>query len=231
MKQHLVFLLLCLMGLPAFAAGQARVIKTKGYQAIVQFPEGEKPQVGQVIDLNADDGPGDAGGPIGTGARAHSLQVQGELGILSRAKSGNGADENETVTRISVSGRYGWNFVDFEAGPLGSFSMESAETNTTVFAVGGFFDWNLVPNRPGTVFVYGAGGYGTFGQESTSGSGSSSSSFTRMEFFGGGNMKWFGLSDSVAVRVDAGIGYSRSGNTQTITEMGFRTLGGLAFYF
>ena len=48
----------------------------------------------------------------------------------------------------------------------------------------------------------------------------------------GGNLKWFGLADNVALRGDAGFDYARtSGNNQTTTETGLLLKAGLAFYF
>jgi hypothetical protein len=234
MTQHLVLLLVGLMSFPAFAGPQARVIKTKGNQAIVQFPSGEKPRVGQVIDIGGDNGPdAEPGEKIGTGERTHSLTVSGELSIGQSSTSGGSSDSSETETAISITGRYGWNKETWEAGPLGTFSMTTGGSTTTrVILVGGFYDWNLVPNRPGTVFVYGLGGYGEFGQEALTPSGGTETSATRMSFFGGGNMKWFGLSENVAVRADAGLGYDRTAASAiTTTWLGVKGILSLAFYY
>ncbi|MES2856842.1 MAG: hypothetical protein V4692_13300 [Bdellovibrionota bacterium] len=232
MTQHLVLLLACFLSLPAFAQ-QARVIKTKGYQAIVQFPEGEKPRVGQMINIAEDDGVvSEPGRAIGTGKRAHLLALQGELSMLSVSTSGGATSTSDTRTTISVTGRYGWNFENWEAGPLGTFTMTTgSDYSNRVMSVGGFFDWNLVPNRAGTVFVYGAGGSLEVGQTSQT-IGSTQTDTSLLSGFGGGQMKWFGLSENVAIRADAGLLYSQSsvGSSKT-TNMGFKGLAGISFYF
>ena len=101
-----------------------------------------------------------------------------------------------------------------------------------MIAGGGFFDFNFIPNKSGVRMVYGVGADAQFGQASTQISSASETTSTVMEFFVGGNVKYFGFADNVAIRGDIGLEYDRttvSSTTTTVTGLDARL--GLSFYY
>jgi len=127
MKQLLIALLV--LGNGSFCLAQkAKVIKVKGLQAIVQFPKGSPPEPGQTIDLGGGDSGGGNNGDISTdfgdsgriagstGPRRHLLGISGIFGAVNTSTSGGGSSINTTL--FNVEGRYGWNAVEMEYGPL-----------------------------------------------------------------------------------------------------------------
>src|SRR5687768_15285827 len=113
MKHLLIALLVFSSGSICFAQ-QAKVVKVKGQQAIVQFPKGTEPYAGQMIEVGgggggaSSDGGGDTGGGSsgggGGGSRKNLLGVSGELSMLSQSPSGGGA--SVSTTSLSFAGRY-----------------------------------------------------------------------------------------------------------------------------
>ena len=231
MKHILAFLLVLGVGGSAFAQ-QAKVIKVKGQQAIVQFPSGSKPQVGQIIDVGGgsydEEGGGGGGAGVGNKSRGRLLGVSGELSFL------NDSTTSKSTTTISITPKYGWNTGAMEFGPQGTISLVSGDGfSRRTLAAGGFFDFNFVPNDIGQTLIYGVGGSAEIGQESSSiGSGPDSTS-TVMRLFAGGNVKWFGLSDSWALRGDAGYDYARTSPNvgSASTNSGIKVKVGIATYF
>jgi len=209
------------------SAQEAKVIKVKGQQAIVTFPNGVKPQVGQMINLGGGAVNGEEAG-VGTGSRSTTLGLTGDLSILSDSAS------SSTITSLSLFGRYGWNNETMEFGPIGQIAYTSyTNYSSRTLAAGGFFDFNFVPNKSGVRMVYGVGGDARFGQSSTQIASTPESTSTVMDFFVGGNVKYFGWSDSTAIRADAGLEYDRttpsSGSASTRTGLDVRL--GLQFYY
>lgn len=230
MKQLLIALLVIGSGSLCFAQ-QAKVIKVKGQQAIVQFPKGVTPSVGQSIDVGGGGGgfESDSGSHGGgsTGPRDHLLGISGSLSMLNRSTSGSGTSASATIFKLD--GRYGWNEKIMEYGPLASFEMQSgdASTKSTTIRIGGFFDYNLVPNVSGADLVYGAGGEAYFGQQKPD----VGDSYTLMGFAAGGFGKWFLLKNTAALRGDVQFEYDRYSSSITITYMGLVAKVGLSVYF
>jgi hypothetical protein len=212
-----------LLSSSAFAE-QARILKVKGQQAIVQFPSGVKPQVGELInvgnDVNLDDSSG------GAGSRQYLL------GLSTSLTFKNNSQTSKSNTHFDVSGRFGWNLIQMEAGPIASLAYDSGDlSSSTAVLVGGFFDYNLVPNKPGVEMVYGIGGEASIGQSSNS---VSSISTSIVDIFLGGFIKYWALKNSVAFRGDGGYDYYRTAqsNSSTATSIsGFVIKGGLSVYF
>lgn len=183
---------------PAFAQ-QAKVIKVQGKKAIVQFPDDARPHVGQMLELGSSGAvsmSGTSGGGGGTGSRA--MIVGGSAELSSLTPSGG----STSTTKFAVDGRYGWNKDVMEYGALASI-LYSSTTGSSFrnLSAGGFFDYNLVPNTPGTEIVYGGMAVGKFGSAATS-AGSAEVSGTVMTLEFGGQLKWFPLGNSVAIRGD-----------------------------
>lgn len=226
MKYILMSLLMFTVGSVSFAQ-EAKVIKVKGQQAIVTFPSGVKPQVGQTIDLGGGGVSGESAG-VGTGSRNNVIDVSGEFSIM------NNSSTSQTTTALSLSGRYGWNMETMEYGPIVGLAYESAPgSSSRTLAAGGFFDFNFTPNKSGVRGVMGVTGDAQFGQISQQIASTAESTSTVMNFFVGGTYKYFGFADNVAIRGDAGLEYDRttpsSGTASTST--GLMTRLGLSFYY
>lgn len=178
------------------SAQQAKVVKVSGKKAIVQFPDDARPRVGQIIDLSGGGGESSAGG---SDSRAMVIGGSAALSSLTTSQGSNSASE----TGLSVNARYGWNASDMEYGGLGGLTYSSGATDSDrVLEAGGFFDYNLVANTPGTELVYGLGAEGTFGSISQT-RGSMERTGSALTLRGGGQVKWFPLGNSVAIRGDA----------------------------
>lgn len=208
-------------------AQQARVTKVSGRKAIVQFPKEMTPTVGQIIELG---GSGDSSGNSSSGGGDSRGTIIGGSASLSSLSSnvGGGSGATSSTTKVSAEARYGWNTGVLEYGLIALFGMDSSSgASTTQFGGGGFADYNLVENSPGAEMVYGVGGQGTYSM--VSGGGASSSV---MNFFGGGQFKWFPLGNSVAIRGDGGYQYgSTSTNGTSISNSGFVLKAGFSVYF
>lgn len=209
------------------SAQQAKVVKVSGKKAIVQFPDDVRPKVGQMIDLGGGGGESSSGGGGGgDGSRAMIIGGSAELSSLSSSGS------SSSTTTLGVTGRYGWNGGDMEYGPLGTITYVSATgSSARVLEVGGFFDYNLIANNPGTDLVYGLGAEGKFGSTSAT-VGNAETTGSRMTFQGGGQLKWFPLGNSVAIRGDAVYRYisTSSGGVSSNTS-GLVVQGGFYVYF
>ena len=233
--KHLLIALLVL-GTTSFAHAQtAKVIKVKGQQAIVQFPAGTAPQVGQQINLGGGGVADSSGAPVaGLGSRKNSIGLGvNSLSFMNRSSKSNGVTTSTGVTGINLNGRYGWNTGRMEFGPIVRLEYESADNTTTRFmGVGGFFDYNFTPNVSGQKLVYAGTGDLSFGQSGTK-QGSFDSTSTVIALFLGGSIKWFGLSDSFAIRGDAGFSYDSStpDSSNAVTNVGAVVRAGIATYF
>ncbi|CAN5575450.1 hypothetical protein BH10BDE1_BH10BDE1_32920 [soil metagenome] len=225
-----MFATIGLFGAAPAIAQQAKVIKVQGKKAIVQFPDDSRPRVGQIIELapsGAVSMSGTAGSGGGTGSRA--MIVGGSAELSSLTPSGG----STSTTTFAVDGRYGWNMGVMEYGALGTISYASTTgSSRRLLSAGGFFDYNLVPNTPGTEIVYGGMAVGKFGSAATS-SGSAEVSGTVMTLEVGGQLKWFPLGNSVAIRGD--VLYRIESVSDTIkassSGSGLVARGGLYVYF
>lgn len=204
-------------------AQSAKVIKVQGRKAIVQTAPGTELRVGQTVSVGGNEPSFDSSTSMSSssakgsvsGSRENSIAGQFEFKSLTSSSS-KGGSSSSTESVFELTGQYGWNRGIMEFGPRAGIANSNSTGNTVnVLFVGGFFDYNLVPNAPGTLFVYGVGGTADVGTISTSGS-----SGTMFELFAGGNCKWFPFNNTAAVRADLGLDYgsfSSSGTTTTKT--------------
>ena len=207
-------------------AQQAKIIKVKGQQAIVQFPNGTAPTVGQMIDVGGGGGDGATSSAPMNGRRDHLLGLSASLTAASSSAGGS-------QTNLNFTGRYGWNQAIMEFGPIVNLAYSSTPGRTDrTLGAGGYFDFNFVENRSGVPLVYGVGAELNYGQQTTT-IAAVDSSTSLLELFAGGNLKWFGLSDHFALRGDAGLDVFRStpstGTATTLTGLSIKA--GLAVYF
>lgn len=214
MKNWLIIATLLSLTVPSYAQ-KIKVKRVKGNQAVVEFSGGTL-ENGRVYELNADEFGGTTTLPSDLSAsRKYSISVGFRL---SNSKSDATGAQNETD--IQMSGRFGWNTGTIEFGPLGTYSYDQAGNITsTAFTVGGFADYNIIPNIPGEIFLYGLGGQGSFGQ-ADNGAGTKQD---LISVFVGPNVKWFPSGREFALRFDGGYEYKKlsSGNADaTVTGLG-----------
>lgn len=214
-------------------AQQAKVLKVQGRKAIVQFPDDSKPQAGQMIDLGGGGVSMASGGPGKHGQRAQIIGGSTELSSITPSTS------SSSTTSFAFEGRYGINKSQYELGGVGVLTYSSTTGQSDrLLEAGGFFDYNLEQNNPGTEIVYGLGGLAKFGSISQTRS-STETTGTRMTFEGGGQVKWFPLGNTVALRADALLRYVMNSGTAATgvatsssnTSTGFILKGGLYVYF
>ncbi len=185
----------------SFAAEKAIIQQMKGRRAIIHFEKDIPFSVGQKIYLNSEDGvelgvQRNMRNPL---ERKNSVSLAAGLSSTETTTKAVGTTKLSTSSYV-ISGRYGWNKEDYEYGPLGSFifsktsgSGSSSETNT--YQLGGFFDYNLIPNKPGEDMVWGFFGEGALGNSKSNGVGA-----TIITATGGGFIKWFVFSPMLAIR-------------------------------
>lgn len=214
-------------------AQEAKVLKAKGRRALIELAPGQSLQPGQIInlgsgdDLSLDSSSSRSPSSVSVGSREHSIGGSASL-LMSSASTGTGSI---SYTVLNVTGRYGWNKAKYEYGPefsiMNANGSSASTTGSSAYSVGGFFDFNFIPNVPGKSMTYGLGGNLDIG--STSSGGNSSS---LLDLFAGGNLKWFPLGNSVALRGDVGLNYVRtSGNNATITDTGLLAKAGFEIYY
>lgn len=203
---------------PWVDAQQAKVVKVQGKKAIVQFPDDARPRVGQVIEL----GPVSmSGGGVSTSSGSREMIVGGSAELSSLTPSGG----SSSTTKFAIDGRYGWNAGQMEYGGIASVDYQSSTgSSARLLSGGGFFDYNLVPNTPGTDLVYGGAVLGQFGSiGSTIGNAERTGTIMRFEL--GGQLKWYPLGNSVAVRGD--LLYRIDSISDTLKNTGSNTGSGI----
>ena len=131
--------------------------------------------------------------------------------------------------QIDIEARYGWNYGDYELGPLVHISLldEGAGFNTELY-VGGYFDYNLNENVVSSDSVFGltAQGYGG-NREFTSGSSSQIFSFG-----GGGFYTMYLMRSTTALRIEGLVERKTIATSFASSNVfGFTGRMLLAFYF
>ncbi|WP_253715977.1 hypothetical protein [Bdellovibrio bacteriovorus] len=204
-------------------AQKIKVRRVKGNQAVVEFSGGALQQ-GQAYELVQDEFSEAGASSSGSSRRRYLVNVNFSMSAMKSDAAGT-----ESETDMSLGARFGWNFGQFEMGPLFSYSSDSTgKVTVNVLKAGGWADFNLIPNIPGEIFVFGVGGFGAFGQSEGGGS-----SLTIMEFGGGPFIKWFPLATDVGFRADVGYGYQKQsgGTSGDVTITGLTSNAGLIAYF
>ena len=142
-----VLLLLMLIAEPVFAE-KIKVKKIKGTQAVIETitPLEE----GQTYELVTE--------PLSQDvdykssillSRRNSLTLGGQLDFLR--------SDSTQQNRFSLQARYGWNFSTLEVGVFTeATSLDVGAGATTTILGGGYFDYNLIPNRDPKKMIYGA---------------------------------------------------------------------------
>ncbi len=205
-------------------AQKIKVRKVKGNQAVVEVSSGAPLQLGQVYELISPDDFGESH-TSGTSATSRQYVIGLNFSLYNTKSDASSANENS----LTLTSKFGWNLGSFELGPLLSYvSTDSGGIARSEMKFGAFGDFNVIPNIPGEVFIYGVGGYASMGQYD----GGSGNKSDIMELFGSGFVKWFPTGSTFAVRFDGGYIYKKnSGTASTATLTGLGLTAGLSAYF
>lgn len=221
-KLVLFFIILCSVSFTA-QAQTFKVKKSKGRQAVIESTtpliEGET----YVIQSNKHSGliSEEVTYPKSNRSRENSTS----LGLNSTFFKGDNIQEHE----IDIEARYGWNFGDFELGPLIHINLldQGAGFNTD-FHIGAYADYNLISNVIKEDYIYGLTGQFFAGnREFTTGSSSQI-----VAIGAGGFLTWFLSGSTTALRVE-GLAETKTIATSTASTsaLGFAGKMFFTFYF
>ena len=202
-------------------AAKIKVLKVKGNSAVVESTEPLSPgdvfylqeePLSQKISFNQS---------TGFKARKNSLMIGGSFTYL---KSDAAQD-----TKAALQGRYGWNFVSLEAGIVVEAGMiNNGPGAITDLLAGGYFDYNLVPNRDPYAFIYGPFALASGGVKLFADGGSTN----LLKLDAGAFATLFFKDSSSALRLEAFLGYQQIDSATAQTSLlggGFR--GFFVYYF
>lgn len=221
---RLLFLLIFLLLATSANADQIKVKKVKGNTAVVEsnvvLEEGKTYELApeSIVD-NVD-------------YKSNTLKVRKNSFSFGTDFEYVKSDLSQN-TQLNLQVRYGWNFANLEVGATGSFaSRDQGGGTTSAVLVGGYFDYNLVPNRDPKDFIYGpflliAAGSTQYPASSTAGG-----STSKIESNAGGFMTYFLGQSNTALRGEIFYNYQQINTTaqqNSVAGAGFRGL--LVFYF
>lgn len=195
--KKLVFPLMFLLSLQAFAAAKGSISQIKGKKAIVIFDEAVPFSVGQKLFLNSAEG-----SDVGTTLESRNLLERRNAVNLLGSYSSLKPKDGDTTTEISLSGSYTWNLGQYEYGPIVAFSSTDTDgSGTSSSSFGGYLDYNLEQNISGQEMVWGAVARITAGTlTSKTSSGKDSASLTTIDL--GAQAKFFQFSQVLAIRTE-----------------------------
>jgi hypothetical protein len=221
--KFILLFIVCFLSSQSALADKIKVKKVKGKNAIVestlQLEEGQTYELvpdslSQNVDYAA----------TVLKSRSNSLSFGTQLAYLK-------SDTTET-TSLALQTRYGWNFSNLELGVLADLtSVDNGNGATTSILAGGYFDYNLVPNRDPKKVIYGPfvlAGFGTTSVPSSNLTGST----TKVEANAGGFLSYFIADSTTALRSEVFFDYQQTNTSAlstSITGVGGRIL--LSFYF
>lgn len=227
------FLLASLLTSSAGLAQQITVQKVKGNKAVIEISGGTLSQ-GRTYSIGGGSSSSSTGGGV-SGTRDHI--IGGSFGFRSGTDTtsiNNGtasASISSSSSDMNLLARFGWNLGTYEAGPILIYRSVDSDYQALHYSsvgAGGFFDYNFGLNRSGESTVYAATAEGTYGSYSPkSGTGGNI-----IGLFAGLSAKWFGLSNTTAIRGDLGYDYEKiTISSSSITSTGFAFRVGLSNYF
>lgn len=215
------YVLACILLCSINAFGQKfKVQKIKGDQAVIEVLGGTL-QPGRIYEANS---PELLNNISSSAARDYVFALS--FNLLNTKSDATGA-QNETD--ISLTGKFGWNFSNFELGPMMSYSSnDSGDLTTTIFKLGAFADYNIIANIPGEIFIYGLGGTAAFGQFDNG----ITAKQDLLDAFVGPFVKWFPSGSNMGIRFDTGYIYQKQSIANTeVTVTGLSANIDLLAYF
>lgn len=204
-------------------AEKVTVRKVKGNQAII---ESQTPlEEGQTYELVTESVSEDVDYKSGVfKARNNSLTLGTKLDFLK--------SDTTQSSNYSLQARYGWNFSSLEIGAVLDVTGSDAGAGaTTTVLAGGYFDYNVIPNRDPKKVIWGPfvlAGFGSTSYPDTGTGGSSTSLNANLGAF----LSYFIGDTSTALRGEAYGTYQQVNTTATKTTLvGGGVRGLLVFYF
>lgn len=193
--------LFCLLTLFAstlsFSAEKGTISQMKGKKAIVVFDSDIPFSLGQKVFLSSADGT-----ELGLRSENRNLLERKNsvnlLGSYSSIKPKTG----DSTTTFAVSGSYGWNWNEYEFGPIVAFSStDTGGSGLSSNSLGGYFDYNIDQNVPSQEMVWGGVARILLGSETLKvGSNKCTDSLTTIEV--GVQAKFFQFSQVLAIRTE-----------------------------
>lgn len=156
--------------------------------------------------------------------RPKTAGLVGRFESLNDSRPGFGSS-----SLFSIDGFFGWNHMSYEFGPRLKYANASAGgASSSLIAIGGYGDYNIIPNTTAERFVWGGTGLFMIGQESAGGG-----SGSRMEFAFGGVGKWtFAPTSTSVLRFELVYDYYKtSAGGANYTVNGLVANAGLQTYF
>ncbi len=208
-----------------------KVDKVRGKKAIIEildgrFVPGETYQVdGKSKDQDDEFSDFESKGRPVAAQRARFINFGFGFQSGSAKVSGIGSD---SVTDFDIDLLYGWNRRQFEYGPMFQYSSKTiANSTSSILAIGGFYDYNLVPHTNAREWIYGLTGrasLGSYKQGALSGN--------LFALLGGLSIKHYPFHPAnFVIRADAGLAYQNRSTkpSQTYTALDFKIA--LGYYF
>ncbi len=225
MKQHnlvLSIFITSLISLPALAA-TFTVKKTKGNSAVIESSVPLIPGETYTIQSSKQSGliSEDVTYPRSNRSRENSFSAGIDTSFFK--------SDNLQEHQIDIEARYGWNYGDYELGPLVHINLldEGAGFNTD-FYVGGYFDYNINANVASEDTVYGLTAQ-TFGGNREFTNGSSAQIFA---LGAGGFLTWYLMRSTTALRFEGLAEQKKIATSSTSSNvLGFAGKMLLTFYF
>lgn len=226
MKHGWILAALFTLTCTAAHAQKIRVRKVKGNQALVEITGSTSLRQGASYDLIS---PDEFGDETETNNRKYVIGLN-----FAMTNTKSDAANSVSTTMIDFRGRFGWNFGNFELGPVLSYAGNIADVTATTIKGGGFADWNIISNIPGEAFIYGLGTVVQFGQYDPGVTSTTASyKYDLIEMFGGPFVKWFPTGGPYGFRLDVGYLYQRQ-STQSLGNFvvsGMSASAGIFAYF
>lgn len=204
-------------------AEKIKVKKVKGTQAVIETVS--PLEEGQTYELVSDPVSQDVDYKSSVLlSRRNSLTIGGQLDFLR--------SDNLSQNRLSLQARYGWNFSTLEVGGFfEATSLDQGAGATTTMLGGGYFDYNLIPNRDPKKVIYGPFvliGIGSTSYPSSTAGGSVSTLQTNF----GGFFSYFVGTSTTALRGEIYGTFQQVNTTaQQSSLSGLGARGLLVFYF
>lgn len=218
-----VLLLLMLFAEPLLAE-KIKVKKVKGTQAVIETVT--PLEEGQTYELVSDALSQDVDYKSSVLlSRRNSLTIGGQLDFLR--------SDSLSQNRLSLQARYGWNFSTLEVGAFfEATSLDQGAGATTTMLGGGYFDYNLIPNRDPKKIIYGPFALIGIGSTSYPSGSTAGGSVSTLQTNFGGFFSYFVGTSTTALRGELYGTYQQVNTTaqqSSLTGLGARGL--LVFYF
>lgn len=216
MKPNKIFLplntviLIVFISLPSYSFADSFVVKkVKGKQAVIESTT--ELQEGKVYNLENDTKDTLAVSVPALSSfksRYNSISLNIDMSFIKGSKT--------TENDFNLNARYGWNHTHFEFGPAVILDINNYGFGVnTNYLIGGYFDYNSVPNRSPRDLVYGPSGQFLIGNKNSDSG--SRSQLTQIQ--ASGFVTWFINQSPVAIRTEVGYVYKKVNSSSNETNL------------